>query len=115
MTPPDRPVPGDTEHARRAAVSRVQRRGRQNDSTQPSVVQIFDDITVGSRAESRRRRGMRDEELNERQAPALVHGGDATPIVDAEVIEPEPDGTEDTVRSNAERPSRTGRRDIYAQ
>jgi hypothetical protein len=53
--------------------------------------EIFDDIGGGSRAESRARRGMPDDDLNECFTPALVHGGDAAPIVDAEVIEPEPE------------------------
>ncbi len=33
-------------------------------------------------------------ELDERHPAAWVHGGDAAPIVDAEVIEPEPGRTE---------------------
>ncbi len=43
---------------------------------------------------------------------ALVHRGDATPIVDAEVIEPEaePDRTGLALSSNAEQASCTGRR-----
>ncbi len=49
-------------------------------------------------------------ELNERHPPALVHGGDATPIVDAEVIEPEPDCTEFLDGSSVERASNAGRR-----
>ena len=73
---------------------------------------IFDDITSGSRAESRRRRGMPDDELNGWPQPALVHGGDATPIVDAEVIEPEPepDRTGLPPSLNTERALEAGRR-----
>jgi hypothetical protein len=74
--------------------------------------QIFDDITGGSRAESRARRGMPDDGLEERHPPALVRGGDATPIVDAEVIrpEPEPDCTDFLDSSSVERASHAGRR-----
>ncbi len=49
-------------------------------------------------------------EPNERQPPAVAHGGDATPIVDAEVIEPEPDCTEFLESSSVERASNAGRR-----
>ncbi len=49
-------------------------------------------------------------ELNERHLPALVHGGDATPIVDAEVIEPEPDCTDLLGSSSVEQASNAGRR-----
>ena len=51
---------------------------------------IFDDITSGSRAESRAHRGL--PELDDWQAPALF--GDADPIVGAELVEPEPDRTD---------------------
>ena len=74
--------------------------------------QIFDDIVGGSRAESRARRGVPDDGLDEWHPPALVHGGDATPIVDAEVIEPEPDPDRTGLapRWNAKQASYAGRR-----
>ncbi len=79
--------------------------------------QIFDDIAGGSRAESRRRRGMPDDELNERHPPALVHGGDAElsspradEIVEAELVEPEPDRTDLPPRSRAARANYADRR-----
>jgi hypothetical protein len=49
-------------------------------------------------------------EPNERHPPALVHGGDVTPIVDAEVIEPVPDCTDFLESSSVERASNAGRR-----
>jgi hypothetical protein len=72
--------------------------------------QIFDDIVGGSRAEWRRRQGVRDDELNERHPPALVHGGDATLIADADVIEPEPDGTDFLHSSSVKRANNADRR-----
>ncbi len=58
--------------------------------------QIFDEIVGGSRAESRRRRGMSDD--GELDAIESTHptasigvGSDALPIVDAELVEPERD------------------------
>ena len=54
--------------------------------SQPFEV-IFEDITNGPRAESRAQRGVPDEW----HAPALLGGGDAAPVVDAELVEPEPD------------------------
>ena len=71
--------------------------------------QIFDDITGGSRAESRARRGMPADELNEWYTPALVLGNDAQSIVDAELFKPEPDRTPRPPSSNAERASNAGR------
>jgi len=62
--------------------------------------QIFDDIAGGSRAGSRARRGMPDEdELN-----------GIEPILDAEVIESEPDRTDLPPRWNAEPAHSAGRR-----
>ncbi len=49
-------------------------------------------------------------ELNEQHPPALVHGGDVTPIMDAEVIEPEPDCTHFLDSSSVEQASNAGRR-----
>jgi hypothetical protein len=79
--------------------------------------QIFTDISSGSRAESRRRRGMPDDELNGCPQPALVGPIDAEPssprageIVDAEVIESEPDRTDLPPRWNAEPAHSAGRR-----
>lgn len=79
--------------------------------------QIFDDITGGSRAESRRRRGMPDDELNGWPQPALVGPVDAElsspradEIVDAELVEPEPDRTDLPPRSKAARANYAGRR-----
>jgi hypothetical protein len=71
--------------------------------------QIFDQMYSGSRAESRRRRGMPDDQLDESQPHALIGGG-ADSIVDAEVIEPGADCTETSPKSKAERSSGVGRR-----
>ena len=71
---------------------------------------IFDDITSGGRAESRAHRGVPDDELHEWHTPALLGGGDAAPVVDAELVEPEPDRTDLPPRSNAERTTNAGRR-----
>ena len=68
---------------------------------------IFDDITSGPRAESRAHRGVPDDEWH---TPALLGGGDAAPVVDAELVEPEPDRTDLPPRSNAERTTNAGRR-----
>jgi hypothetical protein len=58
---------------------------------------VFDDIVGGSRAESRRRRGIPDDDqldVIERTHPiGLVSGSDTHPIVDAELAESEPDRT----------------------
>jgi hypothetical protein len=72
--------------------------------------QVFDDISGGSRAESRRRRGVPDDELNEWLTPALAGGSDAHPIVDAELVEPEPERTAPPSSSNAARAGYAGRR-----
>ncbi len=74
--------------------------------------QIFDDIVGGSRAESRARRGMPDSGLDEWHTPALVRGGDVTPVVDTEVIEPEPEPHRTGLppSSNAEQASHAARR-----
>jgi hypothetical protein len=76
--------------------------------------QIFDHIYSGSRAESRARRKMPDDnELDaiETTDPlALVRGNECDPIVDAEVIESEPDCTDLLPRSSAKRASNAGRR-----
>jgi hypothetical protein len=67
--------------------------------------QIFDDITGGSRAESRRRRGIPDDELDRWDTTALETASpypDEIEIVDAELVEPEPDGTDSPPSSNAE-------------
>jgi hypothetical protein len=77
---------------------------------------IFDDIVSGSRAESRRRRGIPDNDgfyaIEGINTTALVRSNDGEPIVDAEVSEPEPepDRTGLACSSNAEQASRTGRR-----
>jgi hypothetical protein len=71
---------------------------------------VFDDITSGSRAESRARRGVLDDELNEWPTPALVGGGDAAPEVDAELVESGPQLTDLPPRSNAELTPNAGRR-----
>ena len=72
--------------------------------------QIFDDIVGGSRAESRRRRGMPVDELNEWHTRALVGGGDAAPVVDPELVEPEAERTDLSPKLNAELSSRAGRK-----
>ena len=80
--------------------------------------QIFDHIYSGSRAESRARRKMPDDnELDaiETTDPlALVNrSGEAAvdfDVVDAEVVEPEPDRTDLLPRSSAKRASNAGRR-----
>jgi hypothetical protein len=77
--------------------------------------QIFDDITGGSRAEFRARRGMPDDELDDWRASALeatsrADEGSEIEIVDAEVIEPEPDCTDLLDRSSVEGASNAGRR-----
>jgi hypothetical protein len=76
--------------------------------------QIFDGIASGSRAESRRRRGMPDDDeldaIESTRPPALVGGGHAGPIVDAELIESEPDRTDLLPSSSAKRASNAGRR-----
>jgi hypothetical protein len=72
--------------------------------------QIFDDIGGGSRAESRARRGMPDDDLNEWHAPALIGSSDAHAIVDAELAESEPDRTGLSPGSTAERANSAGRR-----
>jgi len=75
---------------------------------------IFDDIVSGSRAESRRRRGMPDNDgldaIGGINTTALVRSNDGEPIVDAEVIEPEPDGTDVPPSLNTERALEVGRR-----
>ena len=71
---------------------------------------IFDDITSGPRAESRAHRGVPDDELHEWHTPALLGGGDAAPVVDAERIEPAPDRSDLPPSSNAERAGSAGRR-----
>ena len=77
--------------------------------------QIFDDIAGGSRAESRRRRGMPDDDeldaVENTDLTALVNRVSemADPIVDAEVIEPEPDGTDVPPSLNTERALEAGR------
>jgi hypothetical protein len=77
---------------------------------------IFDDIMSGSRAESRARRGMCDDEeldaIDSTTPPALVRGSDAQPIVDAELVELESERADVPSGSNADHPSHTGRR-IY--
>jgi len=52
---------------------------------------IFDDITSGPGAQSRAHRGVPDDELHEWRTAALLGGGDAAPVVDAELVEPEPE------------------------
>jgi hypothetical protein len=77
--------------------------------------QIFDDIVGGSRAESRRRRGIPDDELDDLRTPALEAArrpgeGSEIEVVEAELVEVEPDRTGSPLRLNAEPSSRPGRR-----
>jgi hypothetical protein len=76
--------------------------------------QIFDDIAAGSRAESRARRGMRDDEeldaIDSTPPRALVRGSDAQPIVDAELVELESERTDAPSGSNGDHASHAGRR-----
>lgn len=76
---------------------------------------IFDDITSGPRAQSRAHRGVPDDELHEWRTAALLGGGDAAPVVDTELVEPEPGRTDLPPRSNAERTTNARRRDIRSQ
>jgi hypothetical protein len=71
---------------------------------------VFDAITSGSRAESRAHRGVLDDELNEWPTPALVGGGDAAPVVDAELVESGPQFSDLPPGSNAELTPDAGRR-----
>ena len=71
---------------------------------------IFDDITSGPRTQSRAHRGVPDDELHEWHTPVFLGGGDAAPVVDAELVEPEPERTDLLPRSNAERTTNAGRR-----
>ena len=79
---------------------------------------IFEDITSRSRSESRASRGLPDDDgsdvMESRYPSASVnHFGESAAdldLVDAELVEPEPDGTYSPPRSNAERSSRPGRR-----
>ncbi len=72
--------------------------------------QIFDDITGGSRAESRRRRGVPDDELNDWHTPALAGVcSDAQPIMDAELVELQPHRDGLPLSSSSERSSWVGR------
>jgi hypothetical protein len=75
---------------------------------------IFDDIVSGSRAESRRRRGIPDNDgfdaIEGINTTTLVRSNDGEPIVDAEVIEPEPDGTDVPPSLSTERALEAGRR-----
>ncbi len=80
--------------------------------------QIFDDIASDSRAESRRRRGMPDgDELDAiaiTKPLALVnHSGEAAvdvDVVDAELVEAEPEPTDLGPKLNAEQGDGVGRR-----
>jgi hypothetical protein len=75
---------------------------------------IFDDIVSGSRAESRRRRGIPDNDgldaIGGIDTIVVVRSNDGEPIVDAEVIEPEPDSTDLPPRLNTERALEANRR-----
>jgi hypothetical protein len=75
---------------------------------------IFDDIVSGSRAESRRRRGIPNNDgfnaIENINTTALVRSNDGGPIVDAEVIEPEPHGTDLPPSLNTEHALEAGRR-----
>jgi hypothetical protein len=75
---------------------------------------IFDHIVSGSRAESRRRRGIPDNDgldaVEGVNTTALVRSNDGEPIVDVEVIELEPDGTDVPPSLNTERALEAGRR-----
>jgi len=76
--------------------------------------QVFDAISRGSRAESRRRRGIPDNDgfdaIKGINTTALIRSDVGEPIVDAEVIEPEPDGTDLPPSVNTERAREAGRR-----
>src|SRR4029079_17373764 len=72
--------------------------------------QIFDQIYSGSRAESRRWRGMPDDELIEWHPPALAGSGDVAPVMDAELVEPGADCTDTSPTSTAVRSSGVARR-----
>ncbi|RUP03036.1 MAG: hypothetical protein EKK34_22140 [Mycobacterium sp.] len=79
--------------------------------------EIFDAIVGGSRAESRARRGMSDDELNGWATTTLVDPIDyksssprAHEILDADVIESEPDSTVTPPRSNVAQANHTDRR-----
>jgi hypothetical protein len=56
-----------------------------------------------------------DDELHEWRTAALLGGGDAAPVVDTELVEPEPGRTDLPPRSNAERTTNARRRDIRSQ
>jgi hypothetical protein len=75
--------------------------------------QVFDAISGGSRAESRRRRGMPDDDefnaIETINPLALVRGNDCDPTLDAELLELGPDRT-DLPSSKARRSSRASRR-----
>jgi hypothetical protein len=75
---------------------------------------IFDDIVGGSRAESRRRRGIPDDELDDLRTPTLEAAsppaeGSEIEIVDAEVVEPERDRTNAPPSLNLERAQKARR------
>ena len=78
---------------------------------------IFDDITSGSRAESRARRGVLDDRTDGWFQSLVVGGPGIVPlgsragqIVDAELAEPEPDRTSLPSASNGEQASSAARR-----
>jgi hypothetical protein len=84
----------------------------------PAFEIVFSDIVSGSRAESRARRGIPDDDeldaIESTHPPALINrfskAAVDVDVVDAAVIEPEPERTYSPPRSNAERSSRVGRR-----
>ncbi|WP_261880252.1 hypothetical protein [Mycobacterium marinum] len=76
---------------------------------------IFDDISGGSRAESRARRGVLDDELDDLRTPALeaarpADEGTETEVADAELVDPEPDHTDVRPASNSARSDCAGRK-----
>ena len=71
----------------------------------------FESSSMTSRAEraqSPPHRGVPDDELHEWHTPVFLGGGDAAPVVDAELVEPEPERTDLLPRSNAERTTNAG-------
>ena len=87
-------------------VSAAHRAGRQSDG---------DAVRVRAVLRSSSHRGVPDDELHEWRTAALLGGGDAAPVVDTELVEPEPGRTDLPPRSNAERTTNARRRDIRSQ
>ena len=74
-----------------------------------------DAVRVRAVLRSSSHRGVPDDELHEWRTAALLGGGDAAPVVDTELVEPEPGRTDLPPRSNAERTTNARRRDIRSQ